>query len=61
MDEMEQFFAMGGYAGYVWPAFVVVLVVMALLWFSSVRSWRQSEDTLTALRNDRRHREGDAE
>ena len=29
MDGMGAFFAMGGYAGYVWPAFGIVLAVMA--------------------------------
>ena len=61
MDGMGQFFAMGGYAAYVWPAFVIVLVVMALLWFASVRGWRKSEDTLAAMRRDRRQREGESE
>ena len=59
MDGMGQFFAMGGYAGYVWPAFGIVLVVMAALWFASDRSWRKSEQTLAALRKNRRQREDD--
>jgi len=58
MDGMGAFFAMGGYAGYVWPAFGIVLAVMALLWISSIRGWHKSEKSLTALRNDRRQREG---
>lgn len=41
---------MGGYAGYVWPAFVIVLVVMAVLWVASRRGCRNSEHTLAALR-----------
>ncbi|MBL6954272.1 MAG: heme exporter protein CcmD [Alphaproteobacteria bacterium] len=52
---------MGGYAGYVWPAFAIVLVVMAALWFISDRGWRKSEQTLAALRKNRRQRESDAE
>lgn len=27
---MDDFFAMGGYAGYVWPAYAVFFVVLAL-------------------------------
>ncbi|MDP7548849.1 MAG: heme exporter protein CcmD [Alphaproteobacteria bacterium] len=50
---------MGGYAGYVWPAFAIVLVVMAALWIVSDRSWRKSEQTLAALRKYRRQRESD--
>lgn len=61
MEGMGQFFAMGGYAGYVWPAFAIVLVVMAALWFISDRGWRKSEQTLAALRKNRRQRESDAE
>jgi heme exporter protein D len=61
MDAIEQFFAMGGYAAYVWPAFAIVLAVMALMWFSSIRGWRKSEQTLAALRSNRRQRESDAE
>jgi|TARA_B100002003_G_scaffold146753_1_gene135840 heme exporter protein D len=59
MDGMGQFLAMGGYAGYVWPAFAIVLVVMAALWIVSDRSWRKSEQTLAALRKYRRQRESD--
>ena len=61
MDAIGQFFAMGGYAAYVWPAFAIVLVVMALMWFTSIRGWRKSEQTLAALRSSRRQRESDAE
>jgi len=61
MDGMARFFAMGGYAGYVWPAFFIVLAVMALLWFTSRRSWRNSEHTLAALRKNRRQQESDAQ
>ncbi len=60
MDGMGQFFAMGGYAGYVWPAFAIVLIVMAALWFASDWSWRKSERTLAALRKNRRQRESEA-
>ncbi len=61
MDAIGQFFAMGGYAAYVWPAFAIVLVVMALMWFTGIHGWRKSEQTLAALRSNRRQREGDAE
>ncbi len=61
MDAMGQFFAMGGYAGYVWPAFAIVLLVMAILWIASIRAWRASENILTALRKNRRDQENDQE
>ena len=31
---MHEFFAMGGYAMYVWPAYAVFLVVLAWDWFA---------------------------
>ena len=61
MDRLGEFFAMGGYASYVWPAFGIVLIVMALLWIASVRGWHHSERTLTSLRNHRRQPEGGEE
>jgi heme exporter protein D len=61
MDGLGEFFAMGGYAGYVWPAFGIVLTVMALLWITSVRGWNNSERTLTSLRDHRRRREASEE
>jgi heme exporter protein D len=57
MDNIAEFLTMGGYAGYVWPAFGIVLFVMALLWISSMRSWRKSEQSLASLRSHRRQRE----
>ncbi|MDP6342259.1 MAG: heme exporter protein CcmD [Alphaproteobacteria bacterium] len=60
MAGLGDFLAMGGYAGYVWPAFGAALVVLALLWLFSVRGWRQSERTLAALREHRRRGGEDA-
>ena len=57
MTGISEFFAMGGYAGFIWPAFGTVLTVMAALWISSLRGWRESERTLEALRKNRRNRE----
>jgi heme exporter protein D len=31
---LQSFFAMGGYAAYVWPAYGVFFVVLAIDWFS---------------------------
>ncbi len=31
---MMQFFAMGGYAAYVWPAYAVFFIVLAWDWFA---------------------------
>ena len=58
MGSITQFLEMGGYGGYVWPAFGIVLVVMALLWIASMRGWHQSEQALASLRTSRRQQEG---
>ena len=58
MGSITQFLEMGGYGGYVWPAFGIVIVVMALLWIASMRSWRQSDQALASLRTSRRQQEG---
>ena len=42
---MNEFFAMGGYAAYVWPAYGLAAVILVGVWIASVRSLkaRQSE------------------
>ena len=57
MGDIVEFFEMGGYAGFIWPAFGIVLLVMIVLWISSMRRWRKSEHTLAVLRENRRNRE----
>ena len=61
MEGIVKFFEMGGYAEFIWPAFGIVLLVMAALWISSMRRWRKSEHTLAALRKNRRNREYSSE
>ena len=51
---MEQFFQMGGHAGYVWPAYIIVALVMAGLWVTSKRFERTSAEMLTALNSKSR-------
>lgn len=38
---MQEFFAMGGYAQYVWPSYLVFLVVLLGNWGTAVRRARQ--------------------
>jgi heme exporter protein D len=40
---MSEFFAMGGYAAYIWPAYAVAAILLAGLWIASVRSLRARE------------------
>ncbi|OJX81735.1 heme exporter protein CcmD [Magnetospirillum sp. 64-120] len=59
MDNLSAFFAMGGYAGYVWPTYILAVVVMAVLLIASVRSAHANERDLEAaqsLRPSRRRR-----
>ncbi len=46
---MAEFFNMGGYAAYVWPALVLSALVLAALYVQSHRSLRAREAELAAL------------
>ena len=48
MDEIRTFLAMGGYAGYVWPAFAVAALVLAWLTIDSLRRLRRAQAGLAA-------------
>ena len=46
---MSSFFAMGGYAAFVWPAYAIVAVVLVGLLVLSIRVLRRNEATLRLL------------
>jgi heme exporter protein D len=46
---MADFFAMGGYAAYIWPSYGLTAVVMLGLLFLSLRELKDNEATLKAL------------
>lgn len=46
---MSEFFAMGGYAAYVWPAYAVTALVLLGLLIATVKGLRNAETTLKAL------------
>ncbi len=49
MDALSHWFAMGGYAGYVWPAYAIAVAVLGGI---GVQSWwrhRASADALERL------------
>ncbi len=52
---MTEFFAMGGYAAFVWPALGVSALVMAALYIQSHRSLRAREAELAALLQEKTH------
>jgi heme exporter protein D len=49
MNAIESWFAMGGYAGFVWPAYGLTAVVLGGLALCSWRRHRRSDDTLVGL------------
>lgn len=48
---MSGFLTMGGYGGYVWPAYAVTLLVLAALGVASVISLKQKQKTLELLQS----------
>lgn len=55
---MTDYFAMGGYAAYVWPSYGIAAVVMIGLLAMSLRELKDNEATLKALENLRPGRPG---
>lgn len=51
MDKISAFLAMGGYAGYVWPTYILAVVVMVAVLVASVRSARRHERELEAAQS----------
>jgi heme exporter protein D len=51
---MNDFLAMGGYALYVWPAYGVTLLVLAVIWLDGNRRRRAVERKLAALGDSQR-------
>ena len=52
MDGIGAFLAMGGYAGFVWPAYGVALAILGGLAVLSWRRYRESIVTLEWLQQD---------
>ena len=46
MTEIDAFFAMGGYAGFVWSAYGIAAAVLVGL---SVYSWRRYRDSIVTV------------
>ncbi|MBI5164609.1 MAG: heme exporter protein CcmD [Magnetospirillum sp.] len=56
MESLSAFFAMGGYAGYIWPAYGLALVVMVAVLVLSFRDARARETELDLLQQARGRR-----
>jgi heme exporter protein D len=60
MDTSSSFLAMGGYAAFIWPAYILSAVVLLGLWIESLRRLRERQRALVRLeaempsRRDRR-------
>ena len=54
MDALMAFFAMGGYGGYVWPAYLIAAAVLLALLIAALRGVRGQETRLAQLRQARR-------
>lgn len=50
---MVEFFAMGGYAAYVWPAYAAAALVMIGILVATLKELRSREATLKALEGSR--------
>lgn len=49
---MQAFFDMGGYGGFVWPAYGLTALVLIAVLVASLRALRQREAALAALEHD---------
>ncbi|MEX2616324.1 MAG: heme exporter protein CcmD [Alphaproteobacteria bacterium] len=54
MQILVEYFAMDGYAGFIWPAYGIATAVLAGLLFTSLRGMRRNEDLAQSLRRQRR-------
>jgi len=49
---MSAFFAMGGYAAFIWPAYAATVVVLAGAVFLTLARYRRAKAQLAALEKD---------
>ena len=54
MGDLSEFFAMGGYAPFIWPAYVIAAIILVTLLGLSIRDLKRNEYTLKTLRAERR-------
>ncbi len=59
MESLSEFFAMGGYAPYIWPAYLIAAVILVTLLGLSIRDLRRNEGVLKTLRAERRGAQAD--
>ena len=54
MNAVGEFLAMGGYAHFIWPAYLLAASILAVLTGLSLRDLRRQESALRTLRGQRR-------
>jgi heme exporter protein D len=57
-ERIVEFLRMGGYAGFVWPAYAVAALVMGALLAQSLRRYRKAQRALDDLQSRRPRRRG---
>jgi heme exporter protein D len=50
---MSEFFAMGGYGAFVWPAYAVTLLGLGAAIFLTWRAYRAAQRSLSVLESDK--------
>ena len=58
-DSWGEFFAMGGYAAFIWPAYAVAAILLFGLLGLSLKSMREREALVESLRSHRSRRRAD--
>ncbi|MDA0306331.1 MAG: heme exporter protein CcmD [Proteobacteria bacterium] len=49
METISQYLNMGGHGGFIWPAYIIVFVVMVALMIVSRRSLKNAQEELETL------------
>lgn len=55
MNSWHEFLEMGGYAGFVWPSYIAVALVLIVLMYLSIRSLKAAEADLQSLEASDQH------
>jgi heme exporter protein D len=50
---MNSFFAMGGYAAFIWPAYAISALALAAMIWQCLAAWRAAKKRLEALERER--------
>ena len=49
---LNDFFAMGGYAAYVWPSYIIAAATIGGMAIQTILQWRNARDRLRALESE---------